>query len=107
MKVRVGNTDENSLKILKEFFGLGRIIEISKYVKYPNRKRIWLWYVDSDNAVEVLRRLIPYLQIKKREAEIAIEFHSTILKPWGQLDEGIMEKREKLYLELRSIHHPK
>ena len=34
----------------------------------------WQWGIDSNKAVDVLRTLLPYLKLKKSEAELAIEF---------------------------------
>lgn len=45
-----------------------------------NRQVTTLWYEGGDNAMEILKKIIPHLIIKKEQAEIAIKFQEHMKK---------------------------
>lgn len=59
------------LWIQDQFGGLGSIVE---QPRKENRKRCWQWKVATNQAAAVCKMLLPYLRIKKRQAEILVEF---------------------------------
>jgi len=42
-----------------------------------NRKHLYEWRLEASNAGEFLKLILPYLKMKRGEAEIAIEFQDT------------------------------
>jgi hypothetical protein len=72
MVVNVSNTDPRLHVWLKIHAG-GHVTEDKR--KYPNRRKIWLWQIGSNKAADMLEEILPYLVIKKDQAETAIAFH--------------------------------
>ena len=48
--------------------------KMDKY--YPNAKDQWCWLINGQEAVEFLTSVMPYLKLKRAEAELAIVFQS-------------------------------
>jgi hypothetical protein len=69
LRLEVGNTDRVLIDWLELKLG-GRITTIPR--EHP-RRTIFLWRLASLEAVPVLKALLPYLIVKKRQAELFIE----------------------------------
>lgn len=74
----VSNTNIDVLKFLQETFG-GNIFIRRKYKNHPNWKNGGAWRTSNSSAVDFLRALLPWLIIKKRQAEAAVAWQA--LKP--------------------------
>lgn len=73
------------------------------------------WVISSDEALEFLTCIYPYLHRKKEEAELAIEFQSKKKSVTfdgkayggpgnnGGLDTSIIEERERIYQQLSAM----
>jgi len=95
-----------------------------KYRKYTpaqysskSRKTVYKYSATGKRLEYILRAVMPFLVIKKREAEIMLEMRSTFhkdckdyVKTKGgnnfhpRLKEGILEKRLKCIAELKKLH---
>lgn len=73
LQVSVGNTDQWLVEWLRSSFG-GNITYRQRVQK--NWKPLWLWSAENKIAGEFLELIIPYLRLKKPQAELAIEFQS-------------------------------
>uniref|UniRef100_A0A6H2A3W2 Putative HNH homing endonuclease n=1 Tax=viral metagenome TaxID=1070528 RepID=A0A6H2A3W2_9ZZZZ len=73
MLLSVVNTNEWLIRWLKMQFG-GNIR--SNKPTNPRAKLKWIWRVESKKASEIIKLIMPYLQIKRPQAELAIEFQS-------------------------------
>ena len=75
--VTVANTNYESLTILKSTYGgtlrfnTGKRSNLKTGVKWSDS---WSWYCPQSKVVELCNDLLPYLIIKKHNAEILIEF---------------------------------
>jgi hypothetical protein len=82
----------------------------SIYKKNSTHDRmIYEWVVQGHRLADVCGQLLPYLVLKKRQAELAIEFRGTfgIEKSFGKdrkLDPKIIEHRERILFELRELN---
>jgi hypothetical protein len=47
---------------------------------YGNKKAIWKWCISSNKACQFLSLILPYLYLKRPQAEIAISFQSKNVK---------------------------
>lgn len=79
--LRVGacQAREDVLKELQSLFG-GSIKEKNSgpnREKY-NRKKQWVWSLSTNQALEALKQLVPFLIHKKEVALLAIEFQNTM-----------------------------
>ena len=75
--VQVGNTNEWLIQWLKMQFG--GCISSNNRKSQPNKnwKPMWQWTIQHKQAGAFLELIIPFLQIKKPQAEIAIAFQKT------------------------------
>lgn len=68
--VQLGQANEWVLKIFQFQFG-GKIYE---HHDKRQRRQLWQWRLNSQQALDFLLIISPYLKLKKAEAEIAIKF---------------------------------
>ena len=75
LSVTITNTNEWLIQWLKLQFG-GTIISSSSHARKTDKnwKPQWVWRVRDNKAKEFLELILPYIQIKKAQAEIAIRF---------------------------------
>ena len=72
--VAVAMANEYIPRFLKFYFG-GRVNKSS--ARRERWKDQWQWHLGSDDAVAFLKAILPYLKLKREEAELAIEFQSS------------------------------
>lgn len=85
LQTRITNTDRGLLEFMKRNFG-GFIAK--QGAAGPNSgprrtKECWYWAITTNQAAAFLVEVIPYLIVKKPQAEIAIEFQDRIHKANG------------------------
>ena len=73
LRVTVGNTNPWLIQFLKFHFGGG--VTISRRFN-PLWKDAWNWTIYEKQAIEFLKLILPYLQLKRPQAELAISFQS-------------------------------
>lgn len=71
--VGVGHTNEWLIRWLHFSFG-GSVC--SKKAWLPNQKPQWSWELRTRQACEFLKLILPYLKIKRPQAELALKFQS-------------------------------
>jgi hypothetical protein len=76
LEISIGNTHKGVLKWVSENFG-GRLAHNAEQYTRRNH-RTWRWRASSNEACAVLMILLPYLVVKKEQAELAIEFQEHI-----------------------------
>jgi len=88
LTVSVVNTSEWLVQWLM-LQGFGKVYEIGKTKR---EKRIWQWRVDGRKAGEFLTLILPYLMIKKSQADVALRFqHRRTATLWQRrTDENIV-----------------
>lgn len=72
MSVRVRTTDGWLCQWLALSFGGGTFFD----EHIGNRKDQWVWFLTGNKALPFLELVLPYLRLKKPEAELAIHFQS-------------------------------
>lgn len=70
MYVNVSATDEWLTRWLKMRYG-GSVYVIPRK---GNQRDLWRWNISAKKAREFLSLMLPYLQLKRMEAELAIQF---------------------------------
>jgi len=73
VRLHVGMTDRPIIEWLHSITGNGSI-EIRTQPKHPNWKTCYVVRWSSGTATPLLKTIMPYLRLKKRHAEIAIEW---------------------------------
>lgn len=67
--VSIGNTNHDILRWIQCQVGMGNIY-IRKQMLSPNHKLGGAWTVSHNEAISFLRIILPYLKMKKRQAEV-------------------------------------
>lgn len=113
-ELTIANTDKGIIDWLKESFGgYIRIVEPK-----GNRKRQYWWILyNRKQVVRVLKKVKPYLKIKKEQAEILMKFLDTYDNPRWQYKRDkmgrikskvhpkeLMELRDKLHTRIRKLN---
>ena len=73
VKVGVGNTNEWLICWLQFSFG-GSVCVKKKWI--ANQKQQWGWDLSTRQASEFLKLILPYLRIKRPQAELALKFQA-------------------------------
>jgi len=71
LRIELGNTNEQAVRWMQCYFG-GSVYE--RYADIDTRRTLWAWHLRGQQALGFLRIILPYLRIKKPQAELAIEF---------------------------------
>jgi hypothetical protein len=105
------STDKPLTDWLSNTFGIKPILYTPKQLAKNSRRPVWRWQVSGDRLLHICELILPYLIIKKRQAEIMIEMRKTfttreyaIGQRGPKVPDEIMELRHKLVKELRSLH---
>lgn len=75
----------------------------ARSVRHRNTKE---WIIDGSNLDKLLPQIIPYLRLKKQQAEILVEFRSMVSKN-NMVGEHIQNFRLHLMDGLKGLHHSK
>ena len=102
--VAVANTNEWLCRQFYFSFGGGVRLR-SKQIQ--NRQPIWAWQAYSSDAKNTLVLLLPYLKLKKPQAEIAIRFANRMQKKkGGRVTDGELAVREAERLLISNYNKP-
>lgn len=72
-RVHIANTYFPVLEWCKKVTGLGRVDAVNPQKRAAHHLSCGAWKVHGVKAASVLRQLLPYMQIKKAKALVAIE----------------------------------
>jgi len=80
----VYNTNQECLQWIKtRFGGCVRLVSRERNISDLTRKPYYVWETGWQHAADILRRVIPYMVIKEKQASLFLEFASTC-KKWGR-----------------------
>lgn len=99
IRVEVGNTNEWIVHWLRMQFG-GSIAR--RKPRSEREKPLFRWYMVSRKAAEFIKLIEPYLQIKKPQAMIALEFqrHKRLGGAYKPIDEiQVLEEAEHVAMQ--------
>ena len=92
IRLTISNTDRNLIDWLTSRVGG----HISKTQSRGNRKPAYQWEVYGSVAFDLLTLLLPHLKLKKRQAELCLQFHADKSKrAWVTKQIRRMNKRGK------------
>ena len=102
LEVNVGNTSRDVLEWVQRNYG-GRLHDMqgSRPARY---KPYSVWQVSGVEATDFLRQVLPFLKVKREEAELAVKFPH-----WGRqgrghrIPEEVKHERQRLSDAIRGI----
>jgi len=114
LRLSVGNTDGPLVHWLRQMTGSGAIQFIPIRKDHPNWKSLYQIVWSTGSAGPLLKQMLPYLRLKKRHAEIALDWIELSREMRhhvggrGRTDRTmppeIREKRDALLTELKSLN---
>ena len=96
----LGNSNKEVVEWLCDTTGLGMIYGGGKPFK-KHWSVIWRWQVTSNQARELLNDILPYLIVKKEEAELALSLPIMISR---KFDQSIYNKQMEILSKMRDIN---
>jgi hypothetical protein len=100
--VGIKHTKRELLEWMKEKFG-GNIygVPCRSIAHAPS----WEWRVTHLAAAAFVQQIMPYLLLKKRNAELILEVQGTA-KRWGKwgVPSEVLDRREAMYAEMKSLN---
>ena len=104
-QLKISMCDEEPVKLFSEVF-----LHPYKILKHMTKKGrpIFYFQVCSKDAIKVINALLPFLRIKKNQAELLLkldELNSVFKrKKKRTLSPEVVEQKERLYRSLRELH---
>lgn len=80
VRVVLTNTNLHVLKAFVDYFKLGKISMKKRTEKDKYNKICYMWICWNRDAEKFLQEITPFLVIKKREGELALEYSATMAK---------------------------
>ena len=69
---------------------------VKRLMQYRGKPKVqYTWQASSKTAEMVLREMLPYLLVKKEEAELALQFRATFRPQYGDRKKNLPEVEEK------------
>lgn len=104
MRIQVVSTDIVSLKEFERV--LGGYVQFHKSTQPGRWKPRWDWCCCAHEATAALQRMLPYLRVKRHDAEVGIEFQRLMSAGIGgkPITEEMRTEREGLRLRLVAAH---
>jgi len=112
LKVGIGGTRTPPMELARSLFGGS----ITSHVPEGKALRQYQWSVSGTTGLEVLKRIAPYLRIKKGQAILGIAFQEMMLrhkqqmkheqKPPYRITDAMQAEREAMWLEMTGLNQP-
>lgn len=99
-RLTVINTNEDLMKLLVGFFK-GKY---DKRKKIEGRKTCYRWHVFGKDLEEAIKKLYPFIFIKKKQAEIVLKYRKTVGETGWNVSDEVLEERKKLWLQCKELN---
>ena len=100
-----GQVDPRPLYALMDLFGGSVVRRTNASALARGRRKMFMWRITGRTCESALRQLLPYFIVKKRQAELALEFQDRLgIAPHHgrKLMSGEHEIRERLIAEIKA-----
>lgn len=103
-RFQIVNTNKELLDWVKEIFG-GIVYEKPRKHLNPNWRMQYEWFSTREQIDQILPLIIPFLIIKKKHAEVMLEFRKTFLnKKSFKISKEINEFRKDCLTQLKALN---
>ena len=118
-RIQIRMSDENAIKLFKETFGGNYYFEKEKANNPLTKKRMYCYQISDLSAAKTLKLLLPYLRIKKKQAQICLKLYKNkrtkLARKRGNLggrkkDKGrpmsqkVLNYRDKLWKQIKQLN---
>ena len=98
-RVSVVGTKALVIKWVRDVTGLGTLVLAKR--SNPRWAPVWRWWANGESAESLTRQLMPYLRLKRRQAEIGIAFMERIRDPALKADR---QWQEEWRVEMKTLN---
>lgn len=113
VNIAISSTDEVLINWLFDTFGGFKGQYTPKQMSRNGRKQVYRWQCSGDRLTHICEICLPYLIIKKRQAEILFEMRKTFHDAHNQkgkwqvqrVPQEILQRRFELFTEIRTLHN--
>jgi len=101
--IRIGMLERGALDLIVETTGIGYVLEEKPY---HHKRPMFRWMVRSkEDIVKFLTLVMPYLIVKKRQAELALKFVDEWVSCNGiRITPEVQQQREIAWAEMRKLN---
>ena len=78
LAISIENTDLRILELIAQKLGGRPTLRKPRHNEKPTWRRRWEWHLCGNKAATVLIRLLPHLQIKREQAELALRIQAHV-----------------------------
>jgi len=103
LKIYTTSTNKEVTEWIKSNFG-GLIYVNRSPSRKPHWKTSYIWCIERPKTKEFLEQILPYLIIKKKQAEVALKLRETFSKRYRNLPKKIADLRYSLIQELHILN---
>ncbi len=103
-RICISNCDRQIMNWLVSEFG-GSVSMANRNAP-KNHRTLWRWSLSGLKARPILRNILPYLRLKQKRAELALQFIRTMRKEGGgeQLAPAVVAKREVIFKHITRMN---
>lgn len=110
--IEVNNTDVGLINWLVDVFGGKTLSYTPNQTPKNSRRPVYRWIASGNRVTHLCEIMLPYLVIKKRQAEIMLKMRETFKRTGAYtgyqgtptVSKDILEIRKNLEAEMRSLH---
>jgi len=99
-RLTVVNTSFELMNELKCVFGG----QFDKRKDIEGRKKCYRWHIFGKDLEETLRIIKPYLLIKRKQADVVLEYRKTVGKTGWNVSDEVLQKRKELWLRCKELN---
>jgi hypothetical protein len=105
-RIIIVQVDRRPLDFIKQFFPRGSLSKKKKY--HEHYRQAYALKYSHTQAYELAKALLPYLQVKRAQAEALIEFRGQMKyvdrKTSRRLDPAELKRREQYFIKLKELN---
>lgn len=98
----ISNTNEEVIHYIQQRLKVGSVF--GRTSTKTNHKQVFYYSVTHLKAVLIIENIMPYLRVKYRRAQIALDFQNTVGYTGRSVPEEIKVRREQLISEMRELN---
>ena len=102
--LQAGGTDKRLVDWLKTTFGGNYTYYHLTGMKHRNHKDFYLWRLNLSSVSKTLIDILPYLKLKMKQAELAIQFRNTIGRVGLSVTSDVYNIRLNIYNQMRILN---
>ena len=101
--IRIGMLERIALDLIVDELKIGKVCQEKPY---HHKRPMYRWMIRSkDEVIKFLNLILPYLRVKKKQAQLAIKFMDEWVSCNGRkLTPEIISKRQRAWREMRKLN---